>query len=163
MAGSLFYTTSFPMLYWVLPIGAFLRTACNALDGMVARGLTVSSSMGEVYNEVYDRISDALIFFCVGLTGHGRIELAFVATICILINSYLGIIGKASGGSRIYAGLVGKADRMILLGIVGIISFFKYNVNYWNVVLIVIIAGTCIAMIQRISLIAKDLKNESDT
>ena len=160
MAFSLFYTAPFPVLYWILPAGAFLRTACNALDGMVARGLQVSSSMGEVYNEFYDRISDAIIFFCIGFTGHGRIELAFIATICILLNSYLGIIGKASGGSRVYAGLLGKADRMILLGVMGIISFFTFKTLYWNVFLLVIIAGTGIAMIQRISIIKKELKNE---
>lgn len=161
MASSLFFTTSIPALYWILPAGAFLRTACNALDGMVARGLQVSSSMGEVYNEFYDRISDAVIFFCVGFTGHGRIELAFIGTICILLNSYLGIIGKASGGSRVYAGLLGKADRMILLGIMGIISFFTFKTLYWNVFLLVIIAGTCIAMAQRLIIIKKELKNDS--
>jgi CDP-diacylglycerol---glycerol-3-phosphate 3-phosphatidyltransferase len=157
MAFSLFMASTIPAAYWVLPVGAFLRTACNALDGMVARGLNVSSAVGEVYNEFMDRISDAAIFFCVGLSHHGEIALAFAATIAILINSYLGIIGKAAGGSRVYIGLIGKADRMILLGAMGIISFFTFSILYWNIFLIMILSGTCISMIQRLAAIKKEL------
>ncbi len=160
MAFSLLAAMKLPVLYWILPVGAFLRTACNALDGIVARGLNVSSSIGEVYNEFLDRISDAAIFFCVGFSQHGKITLAFAATICILINSYLGVIGKAAGGSRVYIGLIGKADRMILLGVMGVISYFTFNVAYWNIFLIVLISGTCIAIIQRLSAIKKELKND---
>jgi CDP-diacylglycerol---glycerol-3-phosphate 3-phosphatidyltransferase len=157
MAASLLFAMNIPLLYWILPFGAFFRTACNALDGMVARGLKVSSAMGEVYNEVFDRISDAAIFFCIGLSNHGSMTLAFVATICILINSYLGIVGKAAGGSRIYIGIIGKADRMILLGAMGIVSFFIFKREYWNILLLILIAGTSIAAIQRIAAIRKDL------
>ena len=158
MAFSLLMATKIPAVYWILPAGAFLRTACNALDGIVARGLNVSSALGEVYNEFLDRVSDAAIFFCVGFSNHGEIALAFAATSCILINSYLGIIGKAAGGSRVYTGLIGKADRMILIGAMGIISFYRFEILYWNIFLIVILSGTCISMIQRLLAIKKELK-----
>jgi CDP-diacylglycerol---glycerol-3-phosphate 3-phosphatidyltransferase len=157
MAVSLFFAKDIPALFWILPIGAFVRTACNALDGMVARGLSVSSPMGEVYNELLDRISDAAIFASVGISGLGNIENAFAATVCVLLNSYVGILAKAAGGKRIYAGIIGKADRMILIGLAGIISFFYFTYLTWDIFLWVILAGSVIAILQRLSIIRKDL------
>jgi len=157
MAASLFFARDCPALFWILPAGAFVRTACNALDGMVARGLSVSSPMGEVYNELLDRISDAAIFACVGISGLGTVENAFAATVFVLLNSYTGILAKAAGGKRIYAGVIGKADRMILIGLAGIISFFYLTPFTWNIFLLILTAGSAIALLQRLRIIRKDL------
>lgn len=157
MAASLFFAKELPVLFWALPLGAFVRTACNALDGMVARGLSVSSAMGEVYNELLDRISDAAIFASAGVSGLGDIRSAFAATVCVLLNSYVGILAKAAGGKRIYAGIIGKADRMILIGMAGIISYFYFSTITWNAFLWVITAGSVIALLQRLSIIRKEM------
>jgi phosphatidylglycerophosphate synthase len=157
MAVSLFFAQEHPALFWLLPAGAFVRTACNALDGMVARGLSVSSPIGEVYNELLDRISDAAIFICVGIAGLGTDYNAFIAAIFVLLNSYTGILAKAAGGRRVYAGIIGKADRMILIGIAGIISFFYFNCLTWDIFLLTISTGSAIALVQRLGIIRKQL------
>lgn len=160
MAVSIFTSNISPLLYLFLPVGAFLRTAFNALDGMVARGLSLSSNMGEVYNEFIDRVSDSVIFLTLGFSKHGHSELALLSIVLILLCSYLGILGKASGGSRVFAGVLGKADRMILLGIMGILSFCNYH--YWNIFYITISIGTAITIIQRFMIIKEEFKNESN-
>ncbi len=155
----LFYSTHIPALYLVLPIGAFLRTIFNALDGMVARGLSVSSPMGEVKNEFIDRLSDIFIILSMGLSNHGNISLVFVALALILLGSYLGILGKACGGKRVYVGILGKADRMILIGMAGVFAF--YRINIWNALYYLMITGALITIFQRYYSIKRELNYES--
>lgn len=155
---SIFFSKDMIILYLVLPLGALIRTSFNALDGMVARGLSVSSAFGEVKNELHDRVSDIIIFTALGLSGHGNLKIVFISLSLILLNSYIGILGKSAGGSRIYAGILGKADRMILLGIGGFLSFMK--IGSWNIVYIIIIIGTIVSICQRFLLIRKELDYE---
>ena len=48
---------------WLLlvPVGAFLRTATNALDGMVASTTGTARPLGDVFNEVADRFGDVAV------------------------------------------------------------------------------------------------------
>jgi CDP-diacylglycerol--glycerol-3-phosphate 3-phosphatidyltransferase len=162
MAASLRWAPEHILLYWVLPVGAFVRTACNALDGMVARGLGVSSAIGEVYNEFIDRVSDACIVAMLPLTGHGDTGLALVAMASVLLVSYLGIAGKSAGGRRVYSGLMGKPDRMILLGAAGIVEYFADVPRLWDIFLGLLIAGSLVTMVQRLFTIRGDLSHAAD-
>ena len=47
--------------------GAQLRLTANMLDGMVALASGRASKVGELYNEVPDRVSDAAVFIGAGL------------------------------------------------------------------------------------------------
>src|SRR5262249_18347373 len=51
-----------------LPAALFiqLRLLCNLMDGMVAAEGGLRSAMGEIYNDLPDRISDALILLAAG-------------------------------------------------------------------------------------------------
>jgi CDP-diacylglycerol--glycerol-3-phosphate 3-phosphatidyltransferase len=157
MAGVLLLAAAHPGLFWVLPAGAFLRTACNALDGMVARRLGVSSPFGEVINELFDRLSDAAILLAVGLGGLASLALTALGTSLVLVNSYVGIIGKAAGYRRIYSGILGKADRMIIVGVSGIVSIFASPQVVWNTAMVIVVAGSAVSICQRISAIRKDV------
>ncbi len=158
-AGSLFAIKENTLFYLALPIGAFLRTACNAIDGMVARGLHLSSQMGEVINELLDRISDASVFVALAISNHGNSNLALISTVLLLLNSYVGILGKSAGGSRIYAGVLGKADRMLLLGVAGIFSLYELDV--WNIFYMIVSVGSFVSILQRLHIINKELTHGS--
>ena len=146
------------IFFLLLPIGAFARTAFNALDGMVARSLGLASAIGEVYNEFFDRASDAVIFICLGISNLASAEYSLVAISFVLINSYLGIVGKAAGGSRVYIGAIGKADRMILIGTTGLIAYFYSAMWIWDAMLFIIIAGTAYSSFQRLQVIKAELE-----
>lgn len=158
MALSLFFSDEYNLIYLVLPFGAFIRTSFNALDGMVARGLKLSSITGEFKNELFDRICDIAIFLALGFSDHGNIRLLTVSITLVLLSSYLGILGKSCGGSRVYSGILGKADRMIGLGIVGVFSICQIEV--WNIFYYIVIIGSSITIIQRYHIIKKELRNE---
>ena len=54
-------------IFWlVAALGAQLRLTANMLDGMVALASGRDSKVGELYNEVLDRVSDAAVFIGVG-------------------------------------------------------------------------------------------------
>jgi CDP-diacylglycerol---glycerol-3-phosphate 3-phosphatidyltransferase len=154
----LFYAEKYPMWLIYIPIMAFVRTALNALDGLVARRLKVKNqNFGEVLNEFLDRLSDAIIFLGLAFASYTNVILGTTVTVLILLNSYLGIVNKAAGGSRIYKGLIGKADRMIYLGIMAVIILIWNNWNFANYTLYFIGIGMIISIIQRLIIVKKEL------
>ena len=104
---------------WLLlaPPLLLARIACNALDGMVARTQGAARPWGAVLNETGDRLADLLCFGGLVLSGVLPRPVAMVLLPLVLFVSYLGVIGQAAGGSRRYEGPLGKADRMLVLGV----------------------------------------------
>lgn len=155
---ALFYSNRNLWLLVSIPIIAYVRTACNALDGMVARELKVKhQGFGEVLNETFDRISDAALLFGFALAAYTNLTLGAVATIAVLINSYLSIVSKAAGASRQYGGIMGKADRMIALGLAAVLILATRALWIGNAFFWVVIAGTTITFFQRFAATGREL------
>ncbi len=75
-AGALFYTTAlhpeFARLTWLLAAALVqLRLLANMFDGMVAVETNTASPVGELFNEVPDRVSDAAILVGLGYAAGG--------------------------------------------------------------------------------------------
>lgn len=159
----LYYSDRNIWLLAAIPFVGFIRMALNALDGMVARTLKVKNKeFGEVLNEFIDRVSDAVMFLGFALTSYVSFVLGGIVTILILLSSYLGIVSKAAGGSRIYIGLMGKSDRMFALSLgCVLILILQYQIpNYLvigNYTFAVIGIGMIITIIQRFISIKKEL------
>ena len=166
IAGLLFpFISNLRFLMFVIPLLLFIRIAFNALDGIVARGLGVSSPKGEIYNEFIDRISDSAIFLGLltifikdfnflklndGFMIRYQFIFGIIFIILFLLNSYLGILAKAAGKERLYIGFIGKADRMFYLGLATLIFFFYENMIVWTIFYIFVILGTIISIGQRL-------------
>ena len=106
---------------WYL-VGAVLVFAngwLDLLDGRLARELGVASPAGDLLDHVIDRYADVVIV--AGLSaGVGRYALGFAAVTGVLLTSYLGTQAQAVGLDRVYAGLLGRADRLALIGAVAV-------------------------------------------
>jgi CDP-diacylglycerol--glycerol-3-phosphate 3-phosphatidyltransferase len=102
---------------WSVPLCVLARLLLNLMDGLVARELGLAGVWGEVKNEFGDRVADTAIFLSLGWGGYADVRLATLALALILCASYLGILGKAVGGPRVYDGVFGKGDRMISLAV----------------------------------------------
>ncbi|HLO18344.1 MAG TPA: CDP-alcohol phosphatidyltransferase family protein [Anaerolineales bacterium] len=139
-------------LWLVLPC-VLVRLLLNLMDGQVARALNLADDWGEVKNEFGDRIADALIFIAIGIGGYAETGLALVALTLILLVSYLGILGKALGGQRVYGGLFGKGDRMISLAIFTLYPALSGNLASYNYYLILAGVAALITIIQRLRII----------
>jgi phosphatidylglycerophosphate synthase len=117
---------------WLL-IGAamvFLTAVLDALDGIVARLRNLSSKRGDLVDHTLDRVADIIILGGIALGSLVVIEVGFAAIIGVLMLSYMGTQAQAVGAGREYAGLLGRADRLIVLIIIPIIHYFNQEQNY---------------------------------
>ena len=110
---------------WILlvPVGAFLRTAANALDGMVAATTGTARPLGDVFNEVADRVGDVAVLLPFVLVADVNDVLVAGTIAATLVTSYLGLAVKAAGGPRVYTGIMAKPDRMFVVGVAAIAGF----------------------------------------
>ena len=117
---------------WLL-IGAamvFLTAVLDALDGIVARLRNLSSKRGDLVDHTLDRVADIIILGGIAIGPLVVIEVGFAAIIGVLMLSYMGTQAQAVGAGREYAGLLGRADRLIVLIIIPIIHYFNQEQNY---------------------------------
>ena len=117
---------------WLL-IGAamvFLTAVLDALDGIVARQRNLSSKRGDLVDHTLDRVADIIILGGIAIGDLVSMDIGFAAIIGVLMLSYMGTQAQAVGAGREYAGLLGRADRLIVLMLVPIINYFNNEHNY---------------------------------
>jgi len=138
---------------WIVPPTVLVRLLLNLMDGQVARALHLADDWGEVKNEFGDRIADAMIFTSIGLSGYVETKFALLALPLILLVSYLGILGKALGGQRVYGGLFGKGDRMVSLAIFSLYPALTGNLASYNYYLIFASLAALVTIVQRLRIL----------
>jgi len=92
-----------------------LRLVANMLDGMVAIATQKASPVGELYNEVPDRVSDAAIFIGAGYATGGNPELGYLAACLAIFIAYIRAEGKVAGAHQEFCGPMAKPQRMFVL------------------------------------------------
>ena len=107
------------VLYAAGAVCVFFNGWLDVVDGELAREQDVASEGGDLLDHVLDRYADVAII--VGLAaGVGRYDLGLAAVTGVLLTSYLGTQAQAVGLDRVYAGVLGRADRLALAGAVGL-------------------------------------------
>jgi phosphatidylglycerophosphate synthase len=149
IAGVFYASLQIRAAFICIPFLVFFRLMFNALDGMIARKTGCASRMGEVHNEVADRLSDLITILAVGFSGNGNSLLAGVTCSVMLLSSYMGIVSKSAGGPRIYKGIMCKPDRLFLMGAAAIAALFLPRNSVWNIYLLTVLAGVLTTGIQR--------------
>lgn len=145
---------------WLLlvPAGAFLRTAANALDGMVAARTGTARPLGEVLNETADRVGDVAAFLPTALVP-GVPDLLVAGSLAgMLLASYLGVVIKAAGGPRVYAGIMGKPDRMLVLGAAALVALFLDPGAVFATALWIVLGGSIVTFLQRAAAARRELR-----
>lgn len=137
-------------LLLLVPPLAIVRTALNALDGMVAKRTGLARPWGEVLNESCDRFADVAFFLGVALAPGSDITLGAAAIVAMLLSSYVGTASKAAGGRRLYLGVMGKADRMIYLSVAAVVSLLLPGVPVFRYFLMLVLAGLVVTIGQRL-------------
>jgi phosphatidylglycerophosphate synthase len=88
------------------------RLLANLLDGMVAVGSGRASPEGELYNEVPDRIADALILIGAGFAAGGTPALGYLAALAAIFVAYVRALGGSVGVQALFMGPMAKPQRM---------------------------------------------------
>ena len=116
-AGSFYAAAGDPRLYLVGATLVLCNGVLDLIDGGLARELETASAAGDLLDHVLDRYADILIIG--GLAaGVGRYALGLAAVTGVLMTSYLGTQAQAVDLDRVYGGVLGRADRLALTGIV---------------------------------------------
>jgi archaetidylinositol phosphate synthase len=92
-----------------------LNAILDLLDGKVAKMTGLASPRGDFLDHAVDRFSDALFLVGIGFSAWANPGIALVALAGTLLTSYMGTQAQAVGLKRNYGGLLGRADRMVLL------------------------------------------------
>jgi len=108
-----------PVFYIAGAVCVLLNGWLDLVDGALARHLEVSSDGGDLLDHVLDRYADIAVIagFTVGIEAYA---VGFAAVTGVLMTSYMGTQIQAVGIGREYGGLLGRADRLALMGIVGV-------------------------------------------
>jgi len=117
-AGVLFYLR---MELWGV-VAVALNAFCDAMDGAVAREMKAQSKRGDFLDHAVDRYAD--IFIITGIFAGGIVpwQIGVFALTGVLMSSYLGTQAQAVGVGRYYGGILGRADRLVMIMVVGIIE-----------------------------------------
>jgi CDP-diacylglycerol--glycerol-3-phosphate 3-phosphatidyltransferase len=107
-------------LYLLLPAWLFVRMALNAIDGMLAREFGQQSRLGAYLNELCDVISDAALYAPIAFVApFGAVGIALVIFLATL-TEFAGVLGPSVGAARRYDGPLGKSDRALIFGALGL-------------------------------------------
>src|SRR5436190_20815376 len=157
------------ILWLVAAGGAQLRLTGNMLDGMVALASGRASKVGELYNEIPDRVSDAAVFIGAGFAWGGNIAVGYIATILAIFTAYIRAAGKIAGARNEVCGPMAKQHRMLVITLICLYSalvprswqifhFDNARLGVMGFALFVITVGCLITVSRRLNRIAHALK-----
>jgi phosphatidylglycerophosphate synthase len=145
-----------------------LRLLANMLDGLIAVEGGHQTKLGELYNEMPDRIADVLFLASAGYASqHGAwgVALGWSAAVVAVGTAYIRALGARRGAAQDFCGPVAKQQRMFLLT-VGCLLAAGEHIAGWSRaalfwMLAVIAIGTLVTCIRRIQHLAERLETTS--
>lgn len=171
LAGVAFSSSSYStaphrvVLLLVAAAGIQLRLLCNMLDGMVAVEGGMQTKSGEIFNDLPDRISDAMILVPVGYAVPGLPygpALGWCAALLAIFTAYVRLLGGTAGLTQSFIGPMAKPHRMATLTAACLLSvaelkFLHTGTLLW-IALVVINVGCVITIGRRTALIMRGLE-----
>lgn len=133
----------------------------DALDGVIARKANRATPRGDFLDHVIDRYSDVFIICSIFFADYVPWQVGVAAIVGVQLTSYLGTQAQALNLGRYYGGIMGRADRLVvvILAAFGNFAFSSpiagFPILGWAVILIAVTSH--ITAIQRILYIWKKL------
>lgn len=162
IAFSAAHSTGQRFLLIVAIVGVQTRLLCNLMDGMVAIEYKKKSPVGDLYNEVPDRIADALLILGAGLYCQSHdlaMTLTWLNIFLATMTAYIRTLGASLGKGHQFLGPMAKQHRMALLTIATLLEL-TLQVEAIYTALWIMLLGLVITNIRRLSHLARVLKEE---
>jgi archaetidylinositol phosphate synthase len=138
--GSNWYLSSMAGSIFLLISGFF-----DIVDGCVARVTKQTSKKGAYLDSVFDKISESIIFIGLAIGGLANPVISLIALSISLLVSYTRAKSEAVGVELKGVGIGERAERLLLIGILGLIPL--EGILQVAVILVCILAG--ITLFQR--------------
>lgn len=141
------------------------RLFSNLLDGLVAVEGGRGTASGEIWNELPDRLSDAITLVAAGYAaqavGAGA-ALGWAAALLAVLTAYVRALGSAIGARAQFVGPMAKQRRMDVLTLACLVSivepFWGWRGQTLALALVVVILGSALTIVRRTRRIAHELK-----
>jgi phosphatidylglycerophosphate synthase len=140
-----------------------LRLLANMLDGMVAIESGTASKVGELYNEIPDRVSDTAALVGLGYAAGGDPVFGWAAALAAMFTAYVRTTGKGAGAKHDFRGPMAKQQRMFLVTVTALfcaIAPAAYP-RAPKVVLAIIVVGSVLTALRRLVNIARALRTSA--
>jgi len=148
--GILLHYPHIKQLWLMLPFILLIRMGLNAIDGMIAREHHLQSRLGALLNELGDVISDTALYLPFILLDGVRAEILILMIALAIISEMTGVLGQVLSGTRHYQGPMGKSDRALLLGFLGLlVGLNVFNVDFFNGLLFLAISLLTLTIFNR--------------
>lgn len=136
-AGIIFYLSGTDDEWeWMLVLGAVIVLVSgyfDAIDGKVAKLSGKASKKGDLLDHVFDRYADVFIIGGVAVSTWCSPYIGMAALVGVLLTSYMGTQAQAVGAPRLYAGLLGRADRIVLSIFFPMLQFVWMYLGYGEI------------------------------
>ncbi|RDX38463.1 CDP-alcohol phosphatidyltransferase family protein [Kangiella sp. HD9-110m-PIT-SAG07] len=137
--------------FYLLPVVLLVRMALNAIDGMLAREHNQKSKLGAYLNELGDVVSDVALLLPLFIVPNISPWLIGGFIFMAMIVEFVGVIAPMVGKDRQYQGPMGKSDRALVLGLLGIaLPLWPVVSSYLDYVLVGLIVLSLVTMINRV-------------
>ena len=133
VCGILFFFSAREGMDYLLLVGAvtvLVSGYFDALDGKIAKLADKAGRKGDYLDHVFDRYADVFMIGGVAVSAWCDPYLGMLALIGVLLTSYMGTQAQAIGAPRLYAGLLGRADRVVLSTLFPIIQYVMTLIGY---------------------------------
>jgi CDP-diacylglycerol--glycerol-3-phosphate 3-phosphatidyltransferase len=126
--------------FLLIPAWLLVRMALNAMDGMLARDYGQKSRLGAYLNEICDVASDAALYAPFALfPSFGGFWIGLLIVLAAL-TELAGVLGQTLGSTRRYDGPMGKSDRALAFGALGLWAGLGLPFPPWTVVIVIALA-----------------------
>jgi len=138
-----------------------LNGIADAMDGEIARIAGTAGIRGDFLDHVIDRYADVFIICGIFFGEYIDWRIGVAAIVGTLLTSYLGTQAQAVGLGRHYGGILGRADRLVLIMLASLLYFlYPYEIYGasslgWSIVLIAVASN--LTTLQRFVHIWKEL------
>lgn len=170
VAFALTHGAAAPLFWFVAALMIQLRLVANMLDGMVALESGTASKVGELYNEVPDRVSDSATLIGLGYALGGDVVLGYAAAAAAMATAYIRVIGVAAGASAEFCGPMAKQQRMFVATVAalacGAAALFGATLKVAGyglptLALALITVGSVVTALRRLMRIAQSLRSRA--
>ena len=136
-----------PRVWLLVPAVLFVRMALNAIDGMLAREHGQKSRLGGLLNEICDVASDAALLLPFAWVPGATPALVAVIVALAGATEVAGLAAVAIGASRRYDGPMGKSDRAVVFGALGLAASVASPLPDWTSVAMPAVAGALVVTV----------------
>ncbi|MGD2065946.1 MAG: archaetidylinositol phosphate synthase [Candidatus Bathyarchaeota archaeon] len=136
-----------PLLLILAPLLMLASGLLDALDGALARQYGKATAFGGFFDSLLDRYADSIILCGIILGELTEVSWGLAALIGSLLVSYARSRAEAAGVKMESVGLFERAERIVLLALVSLISYVWLDALCWGVLLLAVL--TNLTVIQR--------------